>query len=247
MSFRLLSMFSDCSRMTMTGHPLTTTHTLLWTNYYVSTLQNKRQRVGELIQSNEKPVLPDKPPGLPHSPQYEKWQPFVKPPIWRLGRHVTICLRRVHCGGPVAQAKVSCIINSACPWHCVSCWVLSFPFFVCTFGRKSEKYQDQNKTSVGRTVFFSKVVKEVITFRSKDYFLDVVQTRDHRALCIFLCCCLCVCLWTSVSAIVERGSTPSSTSRPTASHQSPRLAKGEPAECPAAATQPGYEDTETEI
>lgn len=137
MSFCLLSMFSDCSRMTMTGHPLTTTHTLLWTNYYVSTLQNKRQRVGELIQSNEKPVLPDKPPGLPHSPQYEKWQPFVMPLIWRLGRHVTICLWCVHCGGPVARAKVSCIINSACPWHCV--WAVLSTFFVCTKKRQKKK------------------------------------------------------------------------------------------------------------
>lgn len=56
---------------------------------------------------------------------------------------------------------------------------------------------------------------------------------------------LCVCV--AVSAIVERGSTPSSTSSPTAPHQSQRLAKGEPAECPAAATPPGYEDTETEL
>lgn len=148
MSFCLLSMFSDCSRMTMTGHPLTTTHTLLWTNYYVSTLQNKRQRVGELIQSNEKPVLPDKPPGLPHSPQYEKWQPFVKPPIWRLGRHVTICLWCVHCGGPGARAKVFCIINSACPWRCV--WAVLSTFFVCTFGKKKKKSQGKNQTSVRR-------------------------------------------------------------------------------------------------
>lgn len=151
MSFCLLSMCSDCSRMTMTGHPLTTTHTPLWTNYYVSTLQNKRQRVGGLIQSNEKPALPDKPPGPPHSPRCEKWQPFVKPRIRRLGRHVTICLWCVHCGGPAARAKVSCIINSAYPWHCV--WaVLSIFFspFFCMHMRKKRKGRDQNGTSMWR-------------------------------------------------------------------------------------------------
>lgn len=63
MSFCLLSMCSVCSWMTMTRHPLTTIHILLWINYYVSTRQNKRQR-GELIQWNEKPALPDKPLAL---------------------------------------------------------------------------------------------------------------------------------------------------------------------------------------
>lgn len=63
MSFCLLSMCSVCSWMTMTRHPLTTIHILLWINYYVSTQQNKRQ-LGELIQWNEKPALPDKPLGL---------------------------------------------------------------------------------------------------------------------------------------------------------------------------------------
>lgn len=157
MSFCLLSMCSDCSRMTMTGHPLTTTHTPLWTNYYVSTLQNKRQRVGGLIQSNEKPALPDKPPGPPHSPRCEKWQPFVKPRIRRLGRHVTICLWCVHCGGPAARAKVSCIINSAYPWHCV--WaVLSiffFPFFACICGEKEKAGTETGPVWDGKRSFGS--------------------------------------------------------------------------------------------
>lgn len=62
-SFCLLSTCSVSSWMTMTRHPLTTICIPLWINEYVNTLQNKRQ-IEELIQWNEKPVLPDKPQGL---------------------------------------------------------------------------------------------------------------------------------------------------------------------------------------
>lgn len=69
---------------------------------------------------------------------------FVEPWIRSLGLHVTICPCCVHCGRLVAQARVSCIINSASRWHCVLAAFSAYGQSKCQDKQRSKRNRERN-------------------------------------------------------------------------------------------------------